>query len=247
MISVVIPTLNAGETLAATLSALVPAAVEGLVREVVVVDGGSSDRTLDIADHCGAEIVRTTAGRGQQLMAGAARARFPWLLFLHADTVPGHGWEHELRALIEAVEEGRQESVAAAFRFALDDRGLAPRALEVLVRLRCAALKLPYGDQGLFVSRRLYDEVGGYRAMPLMEDLDLIRRLGRRRVLMLRTVALTSASRFRREGYLRRIARNQVCLALFLLRAPMPRIVRFYGASPPGSRPVPLVRSRPAE
>lgn len=247
MISVVIPTLNAGETLAATLTALVPAAIDGLVREVIVVDGGSSDRTLDIAEQCGAEIVRSVAGRGQQLMTGAARARFPWLLFLHADTVPCHGWEHELRALIEAVEDGRQAPMAAAFRFALDDRGLAPRVLEVLVGLRCAAFRLPYGDQGLLVSRRLYDEAGGYRAIPLMEDIDFLRRLGRSRLLMLRTRALTSASRFRREGYLSRVLRNQACLALFLMRAPMPNIVRLYGASPPGPPQLPLGRSRPAE
>lgn len=247
MISVVIPTLDAEATLAAALTALVSAAVDGLVREVVVADGGSLDRTLDVADQCGAEIVRSVTGRGQQLMAGAARARFPWLLFLHADTVLADGWEHEARAMIRSVEEGGRAPAAAAFRFALDDTGAAPRALEGLVGLRCALLGLPYGDQGLLIPRRLYEEIGGFRALPIMEDVDLLRRLGRSRVVMFRSRAVTSASRYRREGYLKRVLRNQACLALFLMRAPMSSILRIYGAKPPQSQSIALGRSRPAE
>ncbi len=229
MITVVVPTLNAESGLAASLSALVTATVEGLVREVIVVDGGSTDRTLVIADQAGTRIVTSERGRGRQLAAGAAAARFPWPLFLHADTVLDPGWEREVAALIERVEIGERPETAAAFRFALDDLGVLPRLLETGVGLRSSLLRLPYGDQGLLVPRRLYDQIGGFRELPLMEDVDLVRRLGRRRTMILRTRAVTSAVRFRREGYIPRIARNLTCLALFYLRVPPHLIARLYG------------------
>jgi len=228
MISVVIPTLDAEAGLGRTLAALVPAAVEGLVREVVVVDGGSADRTLEIADAAGADILRAGRGRGLQLRAGAGRARFPWLLFLHADTELERGWEREAAQLIERVDCGQRGLTAAVFRFTLDDVGLAPRALETGVLLRTAVLKLPYGDQGLLIPRRLYDQIGGYAALPVMEDVDIVRRLGRRRLVALRSRALTSAARYRKDGYVRRVLVNQACLMLYLCRVPAERIARLY-------------------
>lgn len=229
MISVVIPTLNAESGLAPTLAALVPAAVDGLVREVIVVDGGSQDRTCEIADGAGATVVPAQGGRGAQLVAGAKAARSPWLLFLHADTVLDAGWAREVRALIESIDAGKADETAAAFRFALDDAGPMPRLLERMVRARCALFRLPYGDQGLLIPRTLYDQLGGYRPYPLMEDVDLVRRLGRRRTLLLCSRAVTSAVRYRRDGYLRRSTRNLVCLALFYLRVSPATIRRFYG------------------
>lgn len=228
MISVIIPTLNAEDRLASTLAALVPAAVDGLVREAIVADGGSTDRTLDIADDAGAEIVGCESGRGVQLMKGAEMARFPWLLFLHADTALEPGWHAEVATYIERIEAGLRPPSAAAFRFALDDEGLAPRLIEAGVSLRCALLRLPYGDQGLLIPAWLYHQVGGYRPMPLMEDVDLVRRLGRRHVVMLRSRAVTSAIRYKRNGYSRRVVRNLACLALYLLRVPVQRIARLY-------------------
>lgn len=228
MISVVIPTLNAQAGLPDTLSALIPATVEGLVREVIIADGGSTDQTRELADGAGAEVLRLHACRGAQLAAGAACAKHPWLLFLHADTTLEPGWEREVTHFIEAIETGRRKPAAAAFRFALDDEGIAPRVLETLVSLRCGFLRLPYGDQGLLISRQLYDEIGGYRDLPVMEDLDLVRRLGRRRVRFLRTRAITSAARYRRDGYLRRTLKNQMCLLLYALNFSPARISRLY-------------------
>lgn len=228
MISVIIPTLNAEETLPETLAALIPAAVEGLVREVIVADGGSSDATARIADQAGVEYIQCPAGRGQQLAAAAARARFPWLLMLHADTVLAEGWVREAGAFVRSVEEGRRSASAAVFRFKLDDLGMKPRILEALVRLRCLVFRLPYGDQGLLVPRQLYLDAGGFKPIPIMEDVDLVRRIGRRRIVLLETAALTSAERYRRDGYVKRSLRNQLCLWLYFLGLPAGRIATLY-------------------
>lgn len=229
MLSVVIPTLNAEARLAATLSALVPAAVEGLVREVVIVDGGSDDATLAIADAAGARLVRAERGRGVQLGCGAAAARFPWLLFLHADTVLEAGWEREAATFISRVDQGRYRRSAAAFRFAFDDEGLAPRVVEAAVAARCSLLRLPFGDQGLLISDTLYRKVGGYKPIPILEDVDLVRRLGRSRIAMLRSRAVTSAERYKRDGYARRVLRNQLCVMLYAFGVDPVRIARIYG------------------
>jgi rSAM/selenodomain-associated transferase 2 len=229
MISVVIPTLNAEAGLAATLSNLVPAAIDGLVRQVIVVDGGSIDRTLRIAEAAGVEIIQTQCGRARQLIAGAETARFPWLLFLHSDTVLEPGWEREAAALVEGVDMGQRRTAAAAFRFALDDRGFKPRLVEVGVSIRCALFRLPYGDQGLLIPKRLYHQIGGYRLMPVLEDVDIVRRLGRSRTLILRSRAVTSAIRYKRDGYARRVLRNFFCMALFYLRVPASTIARIRG------------------
>lgn len=228
MISVVIPTLNAERTLPHTLSALVPAAIQGVVREVIIVDGGSSDATQMVADAAGAEWLTAERGRGTQLAAGADAARGDWLLFLHADTVLEPGWEQEARTFVDRVERAGAAQ-AGAFRFCLDDFGFKPRILEAIVGARCLLFRMPYGDQGLLIPRRLYGSVGGFRPLPLMEDLDIARRIGRRRLVMLRSRAITSAARYKRDGYLKRVARNISCFALYALRVPPRVLVRLYG------------------
>jgi rSAM/selenodomain-associated transferase 2 len=229
MISVVIPTLNAERTLAHTLAALVPAVVEGIVQEAVVVDGGSSDDTRAIAEGAGTHLIEAARGRGSQLEAGAGRARGDWLLFLHADTVLESGWAEEAQSFIERVESGRRHQAAASFRFALDDDGFMPRLIERLVALRCHLFALPYGDQGLLISRNLYNRLGGFRPLPLMEDVDLVRRLRRRELVMLKSRAITSGIRYRNEGYLARSLRNLGCILLYYLRVPPRVLARLYG------------------
>lgn len=229
MISVVIPTLNAQAELTATLAALVPGAVEGVVREVIIADGGSSDETREIAEVAGAEFIRAEKGRGAQLAAGAEAAKSDWLLFLHADTVLQPGWVQEAAAFIDRVDSGVRPPSAAAFSFALNDFGAKPRLLETIVGLRCALLRVPYGDQGLLIPRPLYAELGGYRPIPLMEDVDIVRRLGRSRITMLRSKAVTSATRYKQEGYVARIVRNLSCLSLYYMRVPPATLARLYG------------------
>jgi rSAM/selenodomain-associated transferase 2 len=229
MLSVIIPTFNAEATLVHTLASLVPAVVDGLVQEAIIVDGGSSDATFAIAEAAGARFIRAERGRGSQLDAAAAAARGDWFLFLHADTVLEAGWEDEAQSFTERVDTGRRPQAAAAFRFALDDDGLMPRLLERLVALRCLALALPYGDQGLLISRTLYGKLGGFRPLPLMEDVDLVRRLPRSRRVMLHSRAVTSAQKYRREGYLARMLRNMACMTLYYLRVPTRVLARLYG------------------
>ncbi len=229
MISVVIPTFNAAPTLVHTLAALVPAVVEGVVQEAIVADGGSTDDTCTIADAAGTHLVTAPRGRGKQLDAGAAMARGDWLLFLHADTVLEPGWMEEAESFMERVESGRRRQAAAYFRFSLDDDGFMPRFVETLVSVRCALFGLPYGDQGLLISRALYDRLGGFRPLPLMEDVDLVRRLKRRELVMLQSRAVTSAQRYRSEGYVTRGFRNLGLVMLYYLRVPPRVLARLYG------------------
>ena len=218
-LTIVIPTLNAAAALPRTLASL----AEWPDRQIVVADGGSSDGTVALAHVSGLEVVAAARGRGIQLVAGAAAARGAWLLFLHADTVLAPGWRAAAAAFM-ARGTGR----AGYFRFALDDGAPAARRLERLVAWRCRTFGLPYGDQGLLIARVDYEAAGGFRPLPLMEDVDLARRLGRRRLRAIDHAAITSAARYRRAGYRRRSARNLLCLGLYFLGLPPRALLRLY-------------------
>lgn len=219
LLSVVIPTLDAAETLDAVLASLATA------DEVIVVDGGSRDATREVAARHGARVIAAPRGRGVQLRAGAAAARGSWLLFLHADT----RLEATAMAAVAChIADARNGMRAGHFRFALDDLSPAARRLERMVAWRCRVLALPYGDQGLLIPRVLYEGVGGYAPVPLMEDVDLVRRIGRARLVALDAAAITSAERFRRAGYLRRSARNLALLGLWWLGVPPRLLAKIY-------------------
>ncbi|HJT43896.1 MAG TPA: glycosyltransferase [Rhizomicrobium sp.] len=191
MISVVIPTVNSERVLPRCFDSLIAAAVRGVVREVIVSDSGSSDGTLAIADAAGAHIVHARKGRGSQLAEGAAIAKSDWLLFLHPQTALEPGWELEAESFIDQALMERPR--AAVFRFALEDFGGEARRAEAKASLRTSLFALPYGDQGLLIPKRLYQKVGGYRALTDMEDADMVRRIGRRRLVSLRSRAVNAA------------------------------------------------------
>ena len=222
-LSVVIPTLDAAAELPVAL-----AAVSGArpVREMIVADGGSRDGTRAIAQAAGARVCEAPRGRGPQLAAGAAAATGEWLLFLHADCRPAPGWEAAVAAFVAGPGSTGQ---AGYFALALDDPRPAARRLERIVAWRCRRFALPYGDQGLLIARALYDAVGGYAALPVMEDVEFARRLGPRRLRPITAAIHASARRYRSGGYLRRPARNLLCLSLYFAGVPPRHIARLYG------------------
>ena len=228
MLSVIIPTLNSAPELPATLQALVPGAVSGLISNVVVADGGSTDATKDIAEDAGCEWVEGPPGRGAQLAAGASRARGNWLLFLHADTVLRDNWIEDIESFVKDTEQRNIEK-AAVFRFALATHKRRARMIEWLTWFRGAVFALPYGDQGLLIERSLFDRIGGMSDLPIMEDVEIVRRLGRRRLATLPSRAVTSAARYEQNGYFRRPLHNLTCLSLYLLGAPIETIRKRYG------------------
>lgn len=220
-LAVIVPTLNAEATLGATLDALT-----GSATEIIVADGGSTDGTVSLAEARGARVIAAPRGRGQQLAAGAGAAAADLLLFLHADTRLDAGWA---AAATRFMDDPANESRAAMFRLALDDDAPAARRIERLAAWRGRVLGLPYGDQGLLMSRKFYTSLGGFRAMVLMEDVDMVRRIGRRRLTILPVRAVTSAARYREGGYWRRPIRNLACLALYYFGVPVRLIARLYG------------------
>jgi len=222
-LSIVIPTYRAAGVLGQTLRGLIAAMAAG--DETVVADGGSDDGTVEIAAAAGARVVAAPRGRGTQLAAGAAAAVNDWLLFIHADSLPGPNWR--------AAAGGHMADPANAlragyFRLTLDDAAPAARRVERLAAWRARALGLPYGDQGLLVPRALYEAAGGYRPLVMMEDVDLVRRIGRDRLVELPAEATTSAARYRRDGWWARPARNILCLGLFFAGVPARWIERVY-------------------
>jgi rSAM/selenodomain-associated transferase 2 len=220
-LSAIIPTLNEADRLPAALAAL-----RLMGAELIVADGGSTDDTARVARRAGAVVVDAPRGRGSQLRAGAAAASGDWLLFLHADCLPGSGWETAVRDFIAAPGAAGR---AGYFAFALDDSSPASRRLERAVWWRCRMLALPYGDQGLLIARSLYDGIGGFAAIPLMEDVDLVRRLGRGRLAAIPAPLYSSARRYRESGYLRRKLRNLFCLSLYFAGVEPRHIARIYG------------------
>ncbi|MBP2312267.1 TIGR04283 family arsenosugar biosynthesis glycosyltransferase [Azospirillum soli] len=219
-VAVIIPTLNAAPLLPATLAAL-----DGFGR-VVVADGGSADSTRDLARAAGALVVKAPRGRGPQLVAGAAATDAPWLLFLHADTRLGVGWRDAVERFIAKPESTDR---AAYFRLRFASEHPSARRIERLAAWRARRLGLPYGDQGLLIARSLYEALGGYRPLPLMEDVDFVRRIGRNRLVELPAEAVTAATRYERDGWWARPARNLACLSLYFAGVPPRLIKRMYG------------------
>jgi len=224
-LGIVIPALNFAPGIGPTLEAL-GAAGAAFDIDILVVDGGSTDDTLSVAETHGARTITAPPGRGGQLAAGAAAVAGEWLLFVHADTALDGDW---VSVLADFVGQPENATRAGYFRLIFDDTARAARRLECIAAWRARLLGLPYGDQGLLLSRELYDTVGGFRPLELMEDVDLVRRIGRRRLAALPASARTSAERYRRSGYMMRSARNLICLALYYLGVP-PRVLRrLYG------------------
>ncbi len=220
-LSVVVPTLDSARWLPGTLHAL----QRGRPGEVIVVDGGSTDGTLHIAEQEGVRSVSAPCGRGVQLVTGAREAGGDWLLFVHADTRLGARWPQAAAAFMTGSGQAWR---AGWFRLGFDDESAPAQRVARLANWRSRRLGLPYGEQGLLLPRAFYDRLGGYNTYRLMEDVDLVRRIGRRRLVELPATARTSARRYRRDGWWWRPARNLGLLSLYFLGVPPDLLARLY-------------------
>ncbi len=223
-LGIVIPTLNEARTLPHLLHDLgkLP-----LPARIVVADGGSDDDTIEVAREMGARVVRAPRGRARQMNVGAASLSTPWILFLHADSrVP----TRTRQALWEWLKAPSPED-AAYFAFRLDTRGVWWSLIEWGQRIRERVTGLAYGDQGILLSRRRWQSVGGIPDIPLMEDVEFVRRLrksgGLRRI---DAPVITSARRYEEEGLIRAWVRNAALITLFGMGVPTRALARFYPA-----------------
>ncbi|HCQ64690.1 MAG TPA: glycosyl transferase [Rhodobacteraceae bacterium] len=218
-VSVVIPTLNAEAALGPCLASLGEGLKAGLLRELVISDGGSDDATREIAEAAGAIWIEGPPGRGGQLARGVAATNGVWLLVLHADTVLAPDWPV---AVLQGIEAGRP----GFFRLRFRAKGFGASLVAGWANLRARVFGLPFGDQGLLVSRADYTAAGGYPDIPLMEDLALVRTLPRPRPLA--ATAETDPARYRANGWLRQGAANLWRQVRFLTGADPHHLARGY-------------------
>jgi hypothetical protein len=219
-LSVIIPALNEAATIENTLSAL--NGIDHL--EVIVVDGGSTDETVDLARRQGAKVLQTQPGKARQMNCGAAAASGEVLVFLHADTRLPDNFN---RLILAALE---QTGVAAgAFRLAIDSRAAGIRFIERVADMRSRYLQLPYGDQALFMKKSIFDAIGGFADVPIMEDFILACHLRRKgRIAILPAAVITSPRRWLHFGILRTWLINQMIVVAFYLGIAPERLARWY-------------------
>jgi len=187
-ISIIIPTINEANNLPLLLSDLSIIQKEG---EIIIVDCGSEDKTIDIANIYGARVYQSKEkNRGLQLDIGAKISQGDWLIFLHADTRLTHDWFRKINPVLKVGK-----NYIYFFKFKISNKKVIYRVLEILVNFRSKYLKQPYGDQGLIIHRNTYFKNNGFRKIPLMEDVDFLRRLNNKKVLKQLNLPIFTSSR----------------------------------------------------
>jgi hypothetical protein len=222
-ISVIIPAINEADNIANTIESIGPEDK----KEVIVVDGGSNDDTVGIAKSLGARVITSAPPRARQMNRGAAQATGDVLLFLHADTrLPEKFDELILKSL------KRPDIVAGAFKLRFDSDIPALRLIEHLANWRSSYLKTPYGDQAIFISSKLFHQVGGFPDIPIMEDFELVRRLKKKgEIVTLSVPVFTSSRRWQNIGILKTTLINQLVIAAYFMGIAPDVIARWYRRS----------------
>lgn len=220
VISVIIPAFNEEEMIERVLKAALCADDV----EVIVVDGGSGDRTIELAAAAGARVLDSPPGRAKQMNRGAHAAGGDVLLFLHADTLLPDDYDISVRMTLDEAEVA-----AGAFRLEIDGPEFGLRVIECLTNWRSRMLKMPYGDQAVFMKAALFKEVGGFPRLPIMEDFALIRLLKKRgRIEIIDAPVVTSARRWRSLGLLRTTVINQAIIMAWFFGVSPDRIASWY-------------------
>jgi len=201
-ISIIIPTINEASNLPLLLSDLSSIQKEG---EIIIVDSGSKDKTIDVANIYGAKVfISKERNRGLQLDMGAKNSKGDWLIFLHADTRLTHNWFKKINSFLK----GNKNSIYY-FEFKINHKKIIYRVLEILVNFRSKFFKQPYGDQGLIIHRTTYFKNNGYRKIPLMEDVDFLKRLKNKKDLkQLNSPIFTSSRKWEKTNFFLQAIKN---------------------------------------
>lgn len=224
MISIIIPVLNEAAIVKQILTTLKP--YSGI--EIIVVDGGSQDNTIAIAQPLATKVISIVGkGRAGQMNAGANIAQGNILLFLHADTQLPPSFDS---LVIEALK--RPNVVAGAFELAIEGSDRSLRWVELLVKIRSHLLSLPYGDQAIFISKQDFIESGGFADLPIMEDFEFIQRVKKRgRIAIASGAVTTSGRRWQKLGVWQTTLINQLIIAGYYLGVSPTKLVKFYRGS----------------
>jgi rSAM/selenodomain-associated transferase 2 len=218
-LSIIIPALNEERSLEQAL-----ASISSHAHEIIVVDGGSKDGTVEIARKYTPVVLDSDQGRGIQQHTGACHAEGEVLLFLHADTLLPRGFEMMIERTLS-----EPKTIFGAFRLGHHPSTALLNLVALMANLRSLILKMPYGDQGLFVRRSDYFRVGGFKDLPIMEDVDLVRRLNKiGKFKLVRSKVRTSARRYDRHGIVYRTVRNWSLIIRYLLGQSPERLHRLY-------------------
>jgi rSAM/selenodomain-associated transferase 2 len=220
-ISIIIPVLNESANLQRAIDSTQPS--DNI--EVIVVDGGSTDDTCQVAAARGVQVIASPPGRSNQMNLGATAATGEILLFLHGDSRLPLGFDRLIRQMMSA----KQSPIAGAFRLGIDAPQRSLRWVEGGVQWRSQVCQMPYGDQGIFLQARVFNEIGGFPDLPIMEDFELIRRLRKRgKISIVSQPIMTSARRWLQKGILKTTLINQLMILGYLVGVSPARLLELY-------------------
>jgi rSAM/selenodomain-associated transferase 2 len=226
LLSVIIPTLNEAANIRETIASICP---HDRI-EIIIVDGGSTDETIAIANELGINKIFVAKGRANQMNIGAKSARGEILLFLHADTKLPPAFD---RSIVEVMSGKYSIPIAGAFNLQIDSPKLSLRVVEWLVKWRSRLFQMPYGDQAIFMTAQTWRSIGGFPELPIMEDFELMRRLKRQgSIVTIGPPVLTSARRWLHRGVIQTTIVNQIIIVGYLLGVSPTKLATWYRRQP---------------